>query len=74
MIFFLLPETKQRTLEELDYVFAVPTWKHVTYQGGTFLPYWIKKWVLGKRDTVLEPLYHLEEVESITVFEKGVGH
>jgi hypothetical protein len=25
MIFFLVPETKQRTLEELDYVFALPT-------------------------------------------------
>ncbi|KAK0457042.1 uncharacterized protein EV420DRAFT_1480918 [Desarmillaria tabescens] len=74
MIFFLLPETKQRTLEELDYVFAVPMRKHAAYQGGTFLPYWIKKWVLGQRDAVLEPLYHLEEVESITVFEKGVGH
>ena len=24
-LFFLLPETKQRTLEELDSVFAVPT-------------------------------------------------
>ncbi|KAK0494358.1 hypothetical protein EDD18DRAFT_1176559, partial [Armillaria luteobubalina] len=58
MIFFLLPETKQRTLEELDY-------------GGTFLPYWIKKWVFWQQDAVLEPLYHLDEVESITVFEKA---
>jgi MFS family permease len=74
MIFFLLPETKQRTLEELDHVFAVPTSRHISYQGGTFLPYWIKKWVLFQRDAYLEPLYNFEEVESITVFEKGVGH
>ncbi|PBK68073.1 hypothetical protein ARMSODRAFT_937544 [Armillaria solidipes] len=74
MIFFLVPETKQRTLEELDYVFAVPIRKHAAYQGGTFLPYWIKKWVFGQRDAVLEPLYHLEEVESIAVSEKGVGY
>lgn len=74
MIFFLMPETKQRTLEELDYVFAVPTRKHIAYQGGTFLPFWIKKWILWRRDTVLEPLYNFEEVESITVYEKGVGH
>ena len=32
LIFLFLPETKQRTLEELDYVFAVPTSKHVSYQ------------------------------------------
>ncbi|KAJ7213653.1 hypothetical protein B0H12DRAFT_1155841 [Mycena haematopus] len=74
MIFFLLPETKQRTLEELDHVFAVPTTRHISYQWGTFLPYWIKKWVLFRRDAHLEPLYNFEEVESITVFEKGVGH
>ncbi|KAJ7679753.1 hypothetical protein B0H17DRAFT_1077620 [Mycena rosella] len=74
MIFFLLPETKQRTLEELDHVFAVPTSRHIRYQGGTFLPYWIKKWILFQRDAYLEPLYNFEEVESITVFEKGVGH
>jgi len=45
MIFLLLPETKQRTLEELDHVFAVPTAKHVSYQVGTFLPYFINRWV-----------------------------
>ncbi|KAK0457525.1 uncharacterized protein EV420DRAFT_1621066 [Desarmillaria tabescens] len=67
MIFFLVPETKQRTLEELDYVFAVPLRKHAAYQGSIFLPYWIKKWVFGQRDAVLEPLYQLEEVESIAV-------
>ncbi|KAF5389506.1 hypothetical protein D9757_004345 [Collybiopsis confluens] len=74
MIFFLLPETKQRTLEELDYVFAVPTSKHVSYQGTVFLPYWLKKWVLWQKDAELPPLYNFDEVESITVFEKGAGH
>lgn len=33
MIFLWVPETKQRTLEELDYVFAVPTAKHMKYQA-----------------------------------------
>ncbi|KAF9024797.1 hypothetical protein BDP27DRAFT_1248583 [Rhodocollybia butyracea] len=65
MIFFLVPETKQGTLEELDYVFAVPTTKHISYQGTVFLPYWIKKWVFCRRDTVLPPLYNFDEVESI---------
>ncbi|KAG6840947.1 hypothetical protein C0991_003131 [Blastosporella zonata] len=73
MIFFLMPETKQRTLEELDYVFAVPTSRHISYQAKTFLPYWIRRYVLFRK-TKLEPLYNFDEVESITVFEKGVGH
>lgn len=35
MIFLWVPETKQRTLEELDYIFAVPTTKHVSlYYNG----------------------------------------
>ncbi|KAF8645383.1 hypothetical protein AX16_007885 [Volvariella volvacea WC 439] len=74
MIFFLMPETKQRTLEELDYVFAVPTSRHISYQAGTFLPYWIRRWIFWDRKAVLEPLYNFEEVESITVYEKGAGH
>ncbi|KAJ6593680.1 putative transporter [Mycena capillaripes] len=74
MIFLLLPETKQRTLEELDHVFAVPTSKHVRYQIHTFLPYLFKRWVLMNKNAELEELYNFEEVESITVYEKGVGH
>ncbi|KAJ7928599.1 hypothetical protein B0H13DRAFT_1968080 [Mycena leptocephala] len=69
MIFLLLPETKQRTLEELDH-----TSKHVSYQVNTFLPYFFKRWVFMNKNATLEPLYNFEEVESITVFEKGVGH
>jgi hypothetical protein len=67
-------ETKQRTLEELDYVFAVPTSRHASYQLNTWLPYFIKRWVFWRKNTELVPLYNFEEVESITVFEKGVGH
>lgn len=49
MIFFWLPETKQKSLEELDYVFAVPTRKHMTYQTGTVLPYWFKTQILRRK-------------------------
>ena len=70
---FFKKETKQRTLEELDYVFAVPTSRHVSYQAKTFLPYWIQRYIFF-RDVELKPLYNFDEVESITVFEKGAGH
>ncbi|KAF8885549.1 hypothetical protein CPB84DRAFT_1788265 [Gymnopilus junonius] len=73
MIFFLLPETKQRTLEELDYVFAVPTRKHASYQLTTFLPYWVQRYVLFRK-VELKPLYHFDEVVSYTTPEKGAGH
>ncbi|TFL07367.1 hypothetical protein BDV98DRAFT_599678 [Pterulicium gracile] len=74
MIFFLVPETKQRTLEELDYVFAVPTSKHAAYQSKEMLPYFIKRYIFMRKDATVRPLYNFDEVESITVFEKGAAH
>jgi hypothetical protein len=73
LIFLFVPETKQRTLEELDYIFAVPTRTHVHYQVTKTLPYFIRRWVFFDRTAKLEPLYHFdrtiasdpaEEVES----------
>ena len=32
LVLLFLPETKALTLEELDQVFSVPTWKHSSYQ------------------------------------------
>ncbi|EIN06371.1 hypothetical protein PUNSTDRAFT_89926 [Punctularia strigosozonata HHB-11173 SS5] len=64
MIFLWCPETKQRTLEELDYVFAVPTRKHMSYQVFTFAPYWFKRYVFQDKTARLPPLYHFEQEEE----------
>lgn len=61
MIFLFVPETKQRTLEELDYVFAVPTRTHMRYQIFKAAPYWFKRYVFFNRSATLEPLYHFDE-------------
>ncbi|KAI0376584.1 hypothetical protein F5Y04DRAFT_292502 [Hypomontagnella monticulosa] len=71
MIFFLMPETKQRTLEELDYVFAVPTGVFMKYQLAKVAPWWIKRNILLKRDVVLEPLYRFEQVKDTTAAPSG---
>lgn len=60
MIFLWVPETKQRTLEELDYIFAVPTRTHMRYQFSKALPYFINRWILRRKDAVLEPLYQFD--------------
>ncbi|KAI1817204.1 sugar transporter-domain-containing protein [Poronia punctata] len=57
MIFFLVPETKQRTLEELDYVFAVPTSKFVNYQVTKVAPWWFKRNILFQRKAQCVELY-----------------
>ncbi|CAK7213467.1 hypothetical protein SBRCBS47491_001809 [Sporothrix bragantina] len=62
VIFVLIPETKQRTLEELDYIFGVPTRRHAAYQLRVYLPWFIKRYVFFQRDAKLEPLYQLQGV------------
>lgn len=60
LIFLFVPETKQRTLEELDYVFAVPTRTHMKYQLFKSLPWWFNTYVLRRKGLVLEPLYQFD--------------
>jgi len=63
MIFSWLPETKQRTLEELDYVFAVPTRTHMSYQWRQVLPYFIKKTILRRKGLKEPQLYKFDSEE-----------
>ncbi|KKK25618.1 hypothetical protein P175DRAFT_0522673 [Aspergillus ochraceoroseus IBT 24754] len=64
MIFFWVPETKQRTLEELDYIFAVPTRTHMHYQLFKVLPWWTKRYIFRQKNAYLEPLYKFDHVTS----------
>lgn len=59
-IILWVPETKQRTLEELDYVFAVPTTRHMSYQLGTVIPWWFKRWVFWQKGAKCPELYQFE--------------
>ncbi|KAK1486518.1 sugar transporter [Colletotrichum abscissum] len=58
MIFAFLPETKQLTLEELDVVFAVRSWKFIRYQFTVVIPYWYRRWILWQREVVFESISH----------------
>jgi len=64
MIFLWLPETKQRTLEELDYIFATPTKLHMEWQMQTALPFYVKRWIFWNRKIKLPPLYKLDRVSD----------
>ena len=52
---------QQRTLEELDYIFAVPTHRFMTYQTGTWLPWFIKRYIFWNKSAELTPLYTFDE-------------
>ncbi|KAL2008003.1 hypothetical protein VTN00DRAFT_7985 [Thermoascus crustaceus] len=69
MIYLWVPETKQRTLEELDYVFAVPTRTHMYYQVFKVLPWWFRRYIF-RQDVHLEPLYKFENVAT----EENLGN
>jgi len=64
MIFLWLPETKQRTLEELDYVFAVPTRTHMKYQTSEVAPYWVKRYIF-RRKGLREPQLYKFDADDI---------
>ncbi|KAI4181160.1 MAG: hypothetical protein L6R41_006785 [Letrouitia leprolyta] len=70
LIYLFVPETKQRTLEELDYVFAVPTRTHASYQLFKVLPWWFRRWVLWQKNADLEPLYRFD---GATAADQGVA-
>lgn len=69
MIFLWMPETKQRTLEELDYIFAVPTRTHMKYQATQNLPWWFRTYVLRRKGLAKPQLYklgNLPQAPSVT--------
>ncbi|KAK4574529.1 hypothetical protein LTR86_001370 [Recurvomyces mirabilis] len=72
MIFFWVPETKQRTLEELDYVFAVPTSKHMKYHMTKSAPFFFKRYIAMNKNATLEPLYQFDNVQSDAVRSASV--
>ena len=56
----LTHDHRKRTLEELDFIFGVPTKKHIHYQVTKWLPWWVKRYVFWRRNVKLEPLYKLD--------------
>lgn len=55
LVLLFVPETKNKSLEELDHVFGVPTRIHAAY-GLRQIPYFIRRYIL-RRDVQPEQLY-----------------
>jgi len=59
-VLFFVPETKSKTLEELDQVFSVRTRDHAAY-GARQVPYFFRRYVF-RQDIEPEQLYEKEDV------------
>ena len=57
--YFCLPETKERTLEELDTIFSVRTRDHARYYLE-MLPWYFSKYILWRDVEPKTPLYAAE--------------
>lgn len=58
----VLPETKERSLEELDAVFSVPTHQQVAH-GLKQIPWFIQRYVF-RRNVHLAPLIDFDKAED----------
>lgn len=82
LIFIFVPETTGKTLEEINYIFGVPTRKHADYQLREVLPWWldnfILKWFTPRRERVPKPKplyrwYQETTVQKETVVDEKGG-
>ncbi|KAJ5737206.1 Major facilitator superfamily domain general substrate transporter [Penicillium malachiteum] len=66
--FLFVPETSKRSLEELDYVFGVPTRTHMKYQLTVVFPWWIKRYIFRRKQILCPLLYHdRAEIHDISI-------
>ncbi|KIM99730.1 hypothetical protein OIDMADRAFT_42746 [Oidiodendron maius Zn] len=64
LTFTTMVNTKQRTLEELDHVFGVPTRRHISYQVRTVLPWWLRRWVLFREGEIYPDLHEVADIST----------
>lgn len=61
-VLFFVPETKERTLEELDAVFSVPLRTHAQY-GAAQATYFFQRYVFFNKDAIKPRVPHADDVE-----------
>ncbi|CAI6265749.1 unnamed protein product [Periconia digitata] len=72
LVLLFMPETKSKTLEELDQVFSVPTRIHASY-GFRQIPYFVKRYVFRRKDVLPVDLLELDRERGVAM-DLGVMH
>ena len=74
LVFLFVPETRLKTLDELDEVFSVPTRTFVKYQFTEYLPWFVRRYGLQQKEAELRPLREeYRELRQADEEEEGVA-
>lgn len=65
LIFLFLPETKLRSLEELDYVFGVSTRAFAWHKLTEVIPWFVRRYVFMRKDAYCRDLYQTDTVRDV---------
>ena len=71
LIFFLVPETRLKTLDQLDDVFTVPTGRFIKYQAIDVLPWAVQCYLLRAKRAELRPLVRHGGYQELVQDEHG---
>lgn len=74
LVFLFVPETRLKTLDELDDVFSISTRRFVQYQVTEYIPFIVSRYLLRDKEADLKPLplareYHELDQEDAEVIE-----
>ena len=65
LVFLFVPETRLKTLEELDGVFSISTRKFIRYQLTEYVPWWTRRYVMREKERELPPLEQQSEYREL---------
>ncbi len=71
LVFLFVPETRLKTLDDLDEVFSIPTGSFIKYQVTEYPPWFTKRYVLRKKEEAdLRPLVAEDEYLQLAVSDE----
>lgn len=76
LVFLFVEETKRRSLEELDLIFAVSKWEFMRFQLKSYLPWWFSTYIFGddypKPELYEDLVWGSSEGEDLSTWRGGI--
>lgn len=65
LVFLFVPETRMKTLDELDEVFSISTRRFIAYQVTEYLPWVVRYYIFRQKEVELHPLTSVKEYRKL---------